>query len=228
MNVTAARLSRRAHFLRERGFKSPIVLTASRSMTFELPDLPYDYDALEPHLDAMTMEIHHSKHHNGYTNNLNAAVEGNGLSGASIETLLADYSDIPAVRNNGGGWWNHCLFWTVMSPDGGGSPSGDLADAIDASFGSFEEFKARFKNAAMTRFGSGWAWLGICDDGLCICSTPNQDNPLMDGCCRPILGIDVWEHAYYKKFGPGRGDYIDAWWEVVDWEAVSRRFADAS
>ncbi len=197
-------------------------------MTFELPDLPYDYDALEPHLDAMTMEIHHSKHHNGYTNNLNAAVEGNGLSGASIETLLADYSDIPAVRNNGGGWWNHCLFWTVMSPDGGGSPSGDLADAIDASFGSFEEFKARFKNAAMTRFGSGWAWLGICDDGLCICSTPNQDNPLMDGCCRPILGIDVWEHAYYKKFGPGRGDYIDAWWEVVDWEAVSRRFADAS
>ena len=228
MNVTAARLSRRALFLRERGFKSPIVLTASRSMTFELPDLPYDYDALEPHLDAMTMEIHHSKHHNGYTNNLNAAVEGNGLSGASIETLLADYSDIPAVRNNGGGWWNHCLFWTVMSPDGGGSPSGDLADAIDASFGSFEEFKARFKNAAMTRFGSGWAWLGICDDGLCICSTPNQDNPLMDGCCRPILGIDVWEHAYYKKFGPGRGDYIDAWWEVVDWEAVSRRFADAS
>jgi len=197
-------------------------------MTFELPDLPYDYDALEPHLDAMTMEIHHSKHHNGYTNNLNAAVEGNGLSGASIETLLANYSDIPAVRNNGGGWWNHCLFWTVMSPDGGGSPSGDLADAIDASFGSFEEFKARFKNAAMTRFGSGWAWLGICDDGLCICSTPNQDNPLMDGCCRPILGIDVWEHAYYKKFGPGRGDYIDAWWEVVDWEAVSRRFADAS
>ena len=195
-------------------------------MTFELPDLHYAYDALEPHIDALTMEIHHSKHHNAYTNNLNAAVEINGLEGKSIEELLSEHSDIAAIRNNGGGWWNHCQFWEVMSADATGAPSGDLANAIDTSFGSFVEFKAELHNAAMTRFGSGWAWLGVKDGNLCVCSSPNQDNPLMDGCCNPILGLDVWEHAYYKKYGPGRATYIEAWWNVVDWEEVSRRFFD--
>jgi len=195
-------------------------------MTFELPDLHYAYDALEPHIDALTMEIHHSKHHNAYTNNLNAAVEINGLEGKSIEELLSEHSDIPAIRNNGGGWWNHCQFWEVMSADATGAPSGDLANAIDTSFGSFVEFKAELHNAAMTRFGSGWAWLGVKDGNLCVCSSPNQDNPLMDGCCNPILGLDVWEHAYYKKYGPGRATYIEAWWNVVDWGEVSRRFSD--
>ena len=195
-------------------------------MTFKLPDMPYAYDALEPHIDALTMEIHHSKHHNAYTNNLNAAVEANGLEGKSIEELLSEHSDIAAIRNNGGGWWNHCQFWEVMSADATGAPSGDLANAIDTSFGSFVEFKAELHNAAMTRFGSGWAWLGVKDGNLCVCSSPNQDNPLMDGCCNPILGLDVWEHAYYKKYGPGRAAYIEAWWNVVDWEEVSRRFFD--
>ena len=196
-------------------------------MTYELPDLPYAYDALEPHIDAMTMEIHHTKHHNAYTNNLNAAIEANDIPEMSIDELLSNHSDIAAIRNNGGGWWNHCQFWEAMSPDGGGAPQGDLAVAIDSAFGSFEEFQAIFQKAAMTRFGSGWAWLGVKDDSLCVCSTPNQDNPLMDGCCTPILGLDVWEHAYYKKYGPGRATYIEAWWNVVDWHEVSRRYADA-
>ena len=180
-------------------------------MAFVLPDLPYTYDALEPYIDALTMEIHHSKHHNAYTNNLNAAVESNGLEGKSIEELLSEHSDIAGVRNNGGGWWNHCQFWEAMSADGGGSPSDDLATAIDTSFGSFGELKAALHKAAMTRFGSGWAWLGVKDGGLCVCSSPNQDNPMMDGCCNPILGLDVWEHAYYKKYGPGRATYFEAW-----------------
>ena len=195
-------------------------------MTFELPDLPYDYDALEPHIDALTMEIHHTKHHNAYTNNLNAAIDANGISNIPITDLLRNHSDIAAVRNNGGGWWNHCQFWEAMSPDGGGSPSGDLASAIDSAFGSFDGFKDEFHKAAMTRFGSGWAWLCQTDSGLEIYSTPNQDNPLMAGIgCgeTPLLGLDVWEHAYYKKFGPGRGDYIAAWWNVVDWGAVASR-----
>ena len=194
-------------------------------MTYELPDLPYDYDALEPHIDALTMEIHYTKHHNAYTNNLNAAIDGNGIPDMSIGDLLRNHSDIAAVRNNGGGWWNHCQFWEAMSPTGGGIPSGDLAAAIDSAFGSFEKFQSEFHNAAMTRFGSGWSWLGVKDGRLCVCSTPNQDNPLMDGCCTPILGLDVWEHAYYKKYGPGT--YIDAWWNVVDWNEVSRRYVDA-
>ena len=185
-------------------------------MTYELPDLPYDYDALEPHIDALTMEIHYTKHHNAYTNNLNAAIDGNGIPDMSIGDLLRNHSDIAAVRNNGGGWWNHCQFWEAMSPTGGGIPSGDLAAAIDSAFGSFEKFQSEFHNAAMTRFGSGWSWLGVKDGRLCVCSTPNQDNPLMDGCCTPILGLDVWEHAYYKKYGPGRATYIDAWRNVVD------------
>ncbi len=196
-------------------------------MTYELPDLPYDYDALEPHIDALTMEIHYTKHHNAYTNNLNAAIDGNGIPDMSIGDLLRNHSDIAAVRNNGGGWWNHCQFWEAMSPTGGGIPSGDLAAAIDSAFGSFEKFQSEFHNAAMTRFGSGWSWLGVKDGRLCVCSTPNQDNPLMDGCCTPILGLDVWEHAYYKKYGPGRATYIDAWWNVVDWNEVSRRYVDA-
>ena len=202
-------------------------------MTYELPDMPYDYDALEPHIDALTMEIHHTKHHNAYTNNLNAAIESNGIPEMPINDLLRNHSDIAAIRNNGGGWWNHCQFWESMSPDGGGKPSGDLADAIDSVFGSFEDFQADFQKAAMTRFGSGWAWLGVKNGTLCVCSTPNQDNPLMDGCCgpeiccTPILGLDVWEHAYYKKYGPGRATYIESWWNVVNWEEVSRRYADA-
>ena len=196
-------------------------------MTYELPDLPYDYDALEPHIDALTMEIHHTKHHNAYTNNLNAAIDSNDISDMPIGDLLRNHSDIAAIRNNGGGWWNHCQFWEAMSPDGGGIPSGDIAAAIDSTFGSFEEFQGAFQKAAMTRFGSGWAWLGVNDDSLCVCSSPNQDNPLMDGCCKPILGLDVWEHAYYKKYGPGRATYIEAWWNVVDWNEVSRRYAEA-
>ncbi|MEE3304428.1 MAG: superoxide dismutase [Candidatus Thermoplasmatota archaeon] len=196
-------------------------------MTYDLPNLPYDYDALEPHIDALTMEIHHTKHHNAYTNNLNAAIGANGISDMSIGDLLRNHSDIAAIRNNGGGWWNHSQFWEAMSPDGGGLPTGDLAAAIDTAFGSFTEFQDSFQKAAMTRFGSGWAWLGVGDDGLCVCSTPNQDNPLMDECCKPILGLDVWEHAYYKKYGPGRATYIEAWWNVVDWNEVSRRYEDA-
>ncbi|DAC09118.1 MAG TPA: superoxide dismutase [Candidatus Poseidoniales archaeon] len=200
-------------------------------MTFQLPELSYDYDALEPHIDSLTMEIHHSKHHAGYTSKLNAAIKDTEMEGLSIEELLANHSDNASIRNNGGGFWNHRLFWTVMCPNGGGRPEGDLSLAIDEEFGSFEAFQQSFANAAMTRFGSGWAWLCVKDGGkLCICSTPNQDNPLMEGGCggQPILGLDVWEHAYYKKFGPGRGDYINAWWNVVDWPAVANLYNSAN
>ncbi len=195
-------------------------------MTFELPDLGYAYDALEPHIDALTMEIHHTKHHAAYTANLNGAIDGTDMAGKSIEELLRDHNDNPAVRNNGGGYWNHCFFWNVMSPDGGGSPTGALSDAINAAFGSFEEMQTALNKAGMTRFGSGWAWLMVTGDGsLAITSCPNQDNPLMDGSGTPILGVDVWEHAYYKKYGPGRADYLAAWWNVVDWDAVNGNYA---
>ena len=191
-------------------------------MSFELPDLGYDYDALEPHLDALTMEIHHTKHHNAYTNNLNAAIAGTEMADKSIEELMSQHSDNIAIRNNGGGYWNHRFFWQIMSPTGGGVPAGSLSDSIDSQFGSLDEMKSQFATAAMTRFGSGWAWLVVDAKGmLSITSTPNQDNPLMTGAGTPILGLDVWEHAYYKKFGPGRADYIAAWWNVVDWTAVA-------
>lgn len=195
-------------------------------MSFELPDLGYDYDALEPHLDALTMEIHHTKHHNAYTNNLNAAIAGTEMADKSIEELMRHHSDNIAIRNNGGGYWNHRFFWQIMSPTGGGVPAGSLAEAIDSQFGSLDEMKSQFATAAMTRFGSGWAWLVVDAKGmLSITSTPNQDNPLMTGAGTPILGLDVWEHAYYKKFGPGRADYIAAWWNVVDWTAVAMNHA---
>ena len=200
-------------------------------MAFELPNLPYAHDALEPHIDAKTMEIHHGKHHNGYTTNLNNAVEGTDLAGESIENILANISSHSgAVRNNGGGYYNHCLFWEVMSPNGGGEPTGDLADAINNAFGSFDEMKAQFSAAAATRFGSGWAWLCVADGKLCVCSTPNQDNPLMDVAdCKgtPILGLDVWEHAYYLNYQNRRPDYVSAFWNVVNWDEVARRFAAA-
>lgn len=194
-------------------------------MPFELPKLPYAYDALEPHIDARTMEIHHGKHHAGYTAKLNAAVDFSEFENKSIEEILA--GDLtPAIRNNGGGFYNHCLFWTVMSPNGGGQPSGQLADAINDAFGSFETFKDEFSKAAATQFGSGWAWLCSKDGKLSVCSTPNQDNPLMkDGCGgTPILGIDVWEHAYYLNYQNRRPDYINAFFNVVNWEEVDRRF----
>jgi Fe-Mn family superoxide dismutase len=199
-----------------------------RNMSFELPELEYTYDALEPHLDALTMEIHHSKHHAGYTAKLNAAIIGTEMEGKSIEELITEHIDNSAVRNNGGGYWNHAMFWSIMSPNGGGAPEGALAAAIEQDFGTFDEMKEKFADAAMTRFGSGWAWLCSSNGQLCICSTPNQDNPLMTGGGIPILGLDVWEHAYYKKFGPGRGDYINAWWNVVDWVAVSRNYSEAT
>ena len=196
-------------------------------MSFELPELGYGYDELEPHLDALTMEIHHSKHHAGYTANLNAAIEGTDMAELSIEELITEHFDNAAVRNNGGGFWNHSLFWKIMSPNGGGSPQGDIARAIDESFGSFESMKEEFSKAAMTRFGSGWAWLCSTNGELGICSTANQDNPLMTGEGIPILGIDVWEHAYYKKFGPARADYVNSWWNVVDWDEVNANFLSA-
>ena len=196
-------------------------------MAFELPQLPYAYDALEPHIDARTMEIHHSKHHAGYTSKLNAAVAGTELEGKDIETLLRDHSDHGAVRNNGGGFWNHNLFWACMSPNGGGQPSGALGEAIDRDFGSFDAFKDAFAKAAATRFGSGWAWLCVNAGKLEVCSSANQDNPLMPGvgCAgHPILGLDVWEHAYYLNYQNRRPDYINAFFEVVDWNAVGARF----
>ena len=198
-------------------------------MSFELPKLSYAYDALEPHVDARTMEIHHSKHHQGYTNNLNAAIAGTDLEGKSISEILGACADKPAVRNNGGGFYNHTLFWEVMSPNGGGAPSGDIASAIDSAFGSFEGFKDVFSKAAATRFGSGWAWLCVTDGKLEVCSTPNQDNPLMgEGCSgTPILALDVWEHAYYLNYQNRRPDYIKAFFEVVDWSVVSEKFQAA-
>lgn len=201
-------------------------------MAFTLADLPYATTALEPHIDARTMEIHHGKHHAAYVNNLNAALEGSGHENAALEEILSNISTFSmAVRNNGGGHWNHTFFWSIMGPNGGGAPTGDLAAAIDAAFGSFDDFKTKFAQAGTTRFGSGWAWLCVGSDGkLFICSTPNQDNPLMDIAEHkgtPILGLDVWEHAYYLHYQNRRPDYIGAFWNVVNWEEVARRFAAA-
>ncbi|MEM7573560.1 MAG: superoxide dismutase [Bacteroidota bacterium] len=199
---------------------------------FELPQLKYAHNALEPHIDARTMEIHHGKHHNGYTNKLNAAIEGTDLAGMSIEDILAQAGKAGAgVRNNGGGFYNHSLFWDVMSPNGGGHPSGDVAKAIDEAFGSYDAFKEAFATAAKTRFGSGWAWLIVGADGkLHVTSSPNQDNPLMDVAevkGTPILGLDVWEHAYYLNYQNRRPDYVAAFFNVIDWDAVNARFAAA-
>lgn len=200
-------------------------------MAFELPKLPYEYDALEPNIDARTMEIHHGKHHAGYTNNLNNAIAGTAMEGMSIEEICANGTDNAAVRNNGGGYYNHCLFWEVMSPNGGGNPSGDLAADIDATFGSFDGFKEKFAAAAATRFGSGWAWLCVNSNGqLEVCSSANQDNPLMPGVgCEgtPILGLDVWEHAYYLNYQNRRPDYISAFFNVINWDEVAKRYAAA-
>lgn len=199
-------------------------------MSFELPKLPYAFDALEPNIDAQTMEIHHDKHHKGYTDNLNKAIEGTDLEGKSIEDILKNLDmDNKAVRNNGGGFFNHSLFWKVMSPNGGGKPSGELAKAIDDAFGSFDAFKEKFSTAAKTQFGSGWAWLCVHKGGkLEVSSTPNQDNPLMPkaGCDGyPILGLDVWEHAYYLKYQNKRPDYVSSFWNVVNWDEVSSNYA---
>tara|TARA_B100000925_G_scaffold228156_1_gene176623 strand:- start:1156 stop:1761 length:606 start_codon:yes stop_codon:yes gene_type:complete len=199
-------------------------------MAFELPTLPYAYDALEPHIDARTMEIHHGKHHAGYTSKLNTAIEGTEMEGKDIEALLADHSDNGAVRNNGGGYYNHTLFWSIMSPNGGGTPTGDLAAAIDSDLGGWDAFKQAFANAAATRFGSGWAWVCVKDGKLEVCSSANQDNPLMPGVgCggTPILGLDVWEHAYYLNYQNRRPDYIAAFFNVIDWDAVAQRYAAA-
>jgi superoxide dismutase, Fe-Mn family len=200
-------------------------------MAFELPALPYAFGALEPHVDARTMEIHHDKHHAGYTNNLNAAIEGTEWASKSIEEILANLDSVPenirtAVRNNGGGFANHSLFWSVMGPNGGGEPSGELADAINAAFGDFVAFKAAFSKAAATRFGSGWAWLVVDGGKVSVTSTPNQDTPLMES-KTPILGLDVWEHAYYLNYQNRRPDYVAAWWNVVNWAEVAKRFAAA-
>ncbi len=199
-------------------------------MSFTLPKLPYAYDALEPHIDAKTMEIHHGKHHNGYTNNLNNALSGSGKENMSIEDILKSPGLNNALRNNGGGYFNHCLFWEIMSPNGGGSPTGELSEAINNTFSSFDNFKDSFAKAATTRFGSGWAWLCVDNNGsLNICSTANQDNPLMENECggTPILGIDVWEHAYYLNYQNRRPDYINAFFNVVNWEEVNRRYLSA-
>ena len=201
-------------------------------MAFELPQLPYDFSALEPHIDAKTMEIHHGKHHNAYVTNLNKAVEGSDLAGKSLDELMKNISSAPAaVRNNGGGHYNHSLFWTVIGPNGGGEPTGELAEAINSKFGSFAAFKEEFNNAAATRFGSGWAWLTVDGSGqLQVSSTPNQDNPVMDVADvkgTPILGLDVWEHAYYLNYQNRRPDYISAFWNVVNWEEVSKRYTAA-
>ncbi len=201
-------------------------------MAFELPELGYAYDALEPNIDARTMEIHHSKHHNGYTNKLNAAIEGTDLEGKSIEDILTNLDMSNAgVRNNGGGFYNHSLFWTVMNPEDRGYLSGELKDAIEAEFGSKEAFIEAFSKAAATQFGSGWAWLCVHKGGKVeVCSTPNQDNPLMPGVTcggTPILGLDVWEHAYYLNYQNRRPDYIDAFFKVINWNEVERRYAEA-
>jgi len=202
-------------------------------MAHTLPDLPYGFDALEPNIDAQTMEIHHDKHHAAYVSKLNAAIEGKAdLESKSIDELIANLSAVPddirgAVRNNGGGHYNHSLFWNVIGPDAGGDPSGDLADAITKDLGGLDAFKESFSNAAATRFGSGWAWLCVSDGKLCVCSTPNQDNPAMDIAeCKgtPILGLDVWEHAYYLKYQNRRPDYVAAFWNIVNWSAVSELY----
>lgn len=201
-------------------------------MAYKLPELPYDYNALEPHFDAKTMEIHHTKHHQGYTNNVNAALEGHAFADLEIEEVLARISEVPeevkqAVINNGGGYANHKLFWAILSPNGGGNPDGDIAAAIDSAFGSFDKFKEEFSKAAGTRFGSGWAWLSVDADGnLKVHSTANQDSPLMEG-LTPILGIDVWEHAYYLNYQNRRPDYIAAFWNVINWDQVNENFKNA-
>ncbi|MFW6193420.1 MAG: superoxide dismutase [Gemmatimonadota bacterium] len=201
---------------------------------FELPDLPYDYDALEPHIDARTMEIHHDRHHAGYTRKLNAALEGHGgFATRSAEEILQDLDSVPEsirtdVRNNGGGYVNHTLFWEIMSPDGGGHPAGEFANALNQRFGSFADFKEELSSAASGQFGSGWGWLVVNDGGgLQVYSTPNQDSPHLKG-HTPILGVDVWEHAYYLKYQNKRGEYLENWWNVVDWDEVARRYADAT
>ena len=201
-------------------------------MSFQLPDLSYNHDALEPHIDSRTMQIHHGKHHAGYTNNLNAAIDGTDLANKSIDDILKNLDmNNSAVRNNGGGYYNHCLFWEIMSPNGGGSPTGSLAAAIEKNFGSFDEFKSKFSSAAGTRFGSGWAWLCAHSNGdLEVCSSANQDNPLMPGIgCggTPILGLDVWEHAYYLNYQNRRPDYVNAFFNVINWDAVSNKYRSA-
>lgn len=200
-------------------------------MAYSLPELSYAYDALEPHIDARTMEIHHSKHHNGYVTKVNAALEGTPLADKPIEEVIADLGSVPAdkktaVQNNGGGHANHSLFWTILSGSGGGTPSGPLGEAIDSAFGSFDKFKEEFSKAAATRFGSGWAWLSVDGGKLVVESTANQDNPLMEG-RTPIAGLDVWEHAYYLNYQNKRPDYIEAFFSVVDWDAVSKRYQAA-
>jgi superoxide dismutase, Fe-Mn family len=197
-------------------------------MAYEVPPLPYDYAALEPHVDEATMRVHHDKHHQAYVDKVNAALEGTDLADASIEDVLKDLSRVPedkrtAVRNNGGGHYNHSLFWEWMSPDGGGEPDGALRDAIDSAFGSFDDFKAKFKETGVNQFGSGWSWLVHDGSGLAVVGTPNQDNPISNG-QTPLLGVDVWEHAYYLKYQNKRPDYIDAWWNTVDWGKVAERY----
>ena len=197
-------------------------------MAFTLPALPYAPDALEPHIDTMTMQIHHGKHHQAYVDNLNKAIAGTPHEGKSLEELVAYAGSIsPTVRNNGGGHWNHTFFWESLAPNAGGNPSGKIVDAINAAFGSFDGLKEKLNNAGVTRFGSGWAWLGLQDGKLVVCSTPNQDNPLMDvsECkCMPVLGVDVWEHAYYLKYQNRRAEYLGAFWNVVNWKKVGDRF----
>jgi superoxide dismutase, Fe-Mn family len=197
-------------------------------MPYEVPPLPYDYDALEPHIDEATMRVHHDKHHQAYVTNVNNALEGTELAGSPIEEVLKNLDNVPedkrtAVRNNGGGHYNHSLFWEWLSPDGGGEPDGALREAIDSAFGSFDDFKAKFKAAGVGQFGSGWAWLVREDSGLAVVSTPNQDNPISQG-KTPLLGVDVWEHAYYLQYQNRRPDYIDAWWNVVNWPKVAQGF----
>ncbi len=200
-------------------------------MAFTLPALPYSFDALEPHIDKLTMQIHHDKHHQAYVDNLNKAIDGTPNENKSLEELLASAGKVgAAVRNNGGGHWNHSFFWEILSP-GGEKPEGKLATAIDESFGSFDEMKDKFNAAGAGRFGSGWAWLGVLDGKLAICSTPNQDNPLMDVAeckCKPILGCDVWEHAYYLKYQNRRAEYLKAFWNVVNWKKVAQHFEKAN
>ena len=198
-------------------------------MSFKLPELNYSYDALEPHIDAKTMEIHHSKHHNGYTTNLNNAIQGTEMQNQSIEEICKSENLTGAVRNNGGGYYNHCLFWDILSPNGGGEPKNEVGEAINSSFGSFENFKNEFAKAAATRFGSGWAWLCVKNGALDICSTANQDNPLMLDQCggTPILALDVWEHAYYLNYQNRRPDYINAFFNVINWKEVNKRFKAA-
>jgi superoxide dismutase, Fe-Mn family len=200
-------------------------------MAYEVPDLPYDYNALEPHIDEQTMRLHHDKHHQAYVDKANAALDGTDWDGKPVEEVLQNLSDLPddirtAVRNNGGGHANHSLFWEIMSPDGGGEPEGDLASGIDDAFGGFDSFKDEVKTAGVGQFGSGWAWLVHDGSGLAVVATANQDTPLSDG-KTPLLGVDVWEHAYYLKYQNKRPDYIDAWWNVVSWEEVGRRLSDA-